>query len=79
VFSKTFDMASNPSDNFVAIMNCNEADEACPFVRGATLRISLPYDDPKLADGTPEQANRYDERTRQIAREMFYLFSRVES
>jgi protein-tyrosine-phosphatase len=78
VFSKTFDAVSNPSSDFAAIMNCSEADDACPIVAGAALRISLPYDDPKLADGSPEEADRYDERARQIAREMFYLFSRVE-
>ncbi|MFO7564557.1 MAG: hypothetical protein R6X02_18070 [Enhygromyxa sp.] len=77
VFSKTFDTASNPGSDFAAIMNCSEADDACPIVRGAALRISLPYEDPKLADGTPEEAERYDERARQIAREMLYLFSRV--
>src|SRR5690606_3008009 len=77
VFSKTFDAASNPSSDFAAIMNCSEADDACPIVPGAALRISLPYDDPKLADDSPEEADRYDERAQQIAREMFYLFSRV--
>jgi arsenate reductase len=78
VFSKTYDSAGNPSSDFAAIMNCSEADQACPFVRGALLRISLPYEDPKLADGTPEEAARYDERALQIAGEMFYLFSRVK-
>jgi arsenate reductase len=79
VFSKTYDSADNPSSDFAAIMTCSQADRACPFVRGAVLRISLPYEDPKVADGTPEEAARYDERGRQIAREMFYLFSLVES
>jgi arsenate reductase len=78
VFSKTFDAEGNPDDEFAAIMNCSEADKACPFVPGAALRISLAYDDPKVADGTPEEAARYDERAQQIGREMFYLFSRVE-
>jgi arsenate reductase len=78
VFSKTYDTTGNPSSDFAAIMNCSEADQACPFVRGALLRISLPYEDPKLADDTPEEAARYDERARQIAGEMFYLFSRVK-
>lgn len=78
VFSKTYDGAGNPSSDFVAIMTCSQADQACPFVRGAVLRISLPYEDPKVADGTPEEAARYDERARQIAVEMFYLFSKVK-
>ena len=38
---------------------------------GALLRIVTPYDDPKLADDTPEEAAAYDERTLQIAIETF--------
>lgn len=76
-FSKRYDDPSNPKADFAAIMTCSEADEGCPFVPGATLRISLPYDDPKLADGTPDEARHYDERSRQIATEMLYLFTRV--
>lgn len=78
-FSKVFSAPTNPNAEFAAIMNCSEADEACPLVPGATLRISLAYDDPKQADGTPEEQARYDERCRQIAAEMFYLFSQVEA
>lgn len=76
-FSKTWQHDVNPSEGFAAVMTCSQADEACPFVRGAALRVSLPYDDPKLADDTPEEAARYDERARQIAAEMLYLFRTV--
>jgi arsenate reductase len=76
-FSKVFSDAPNPTAEFAAIMTCSEADKACPLVPGATLRISLPYEDPKQADGTPEEQARYDERARQIAAEMFYLFEKV--
>jgi protein-tyrosine-phosphatase len=76
-FSKRYDDPSNPSTDFVAVMTCTEADQNCPHVSGAALRVSLPYEDPKLADGTPEETTRYDERSRQIATEMLYLFSRV--
>lgn len=72
-FSKAWQDPPNPSEGFAAIMTCSEADAACPFVRGASLRVSLPYDDPKAADDTPEEAQRYDERARQIAVEMLYL------
>src|SRR5690606_27914676 len=78
VFAKTFDSAGNPNAEFAAIMNCSEADQACPFVPGAVLRISLPYEDPKLAVVTPDEAARYDERAQQIGREMFYLFSLIK-
>ena len=76
-FSKRYDDATNPKEGFVAVMTCSEADQECPFVPGAALRISLPYEDPKIADGTPDEAARYDERSRQIATEMLYLFAKV--
>jgi arsenate reductase len=76
-FSKRFDHAANPSEEFAAVMVCTDADEACPFVPGAADRFAIPYEDPKIADGTPREADAYDERCRQIAREMLYLFSRV--
>lgn len=76
-FSKTYDDPSNPREDFVAIMTCAEADEACPVVHGATLRAPIRYDDPKVADGTPEEASTYDQRCLQIATEMLYLFARV--
>lgn len=76
-FSKKYDDPSNPQANFAAVMTCSEADEACPMVAGAALRVSLPYVDPKGSDGTPGETAAYDERAKQIATEMFYLFSKV--
>jgi protein-tyrosine-phosphatase len=78
MFSKKFDDRSNPGEDFCAIMVCSDADEACPFVPGAAERISLPYDDPKAFDGTPQETAKYDERCREIARDLFYVFSRLE-
>lgn len=74
-FSKTYDHASNPQRNFAAIMTCSEAEENCPFIPGADLRIATTYDDPKNFDNTPMQDTKYDERCRQIALETFYVFS----
>ncbi|MFW2389266.1 MAG: protein-tyrosine-phosphatase [Polyangiales bacterium] len=76
-FSKKYDDPFNQAQGFAAIMTCSEADEACPVVLGATLRIPLRYEDPKVADGTPDEAAVYDERCMQIATEMLYVFSRV--
>lgn len=76
-FSKRYDDPVNPKEAFVAVMTCDEADQDCPFVPGAALRVSLSYEDPKIADGTPGEAARYDERSRQIATEMLYLFAKV--
>lgn len=76
-FSKVYSAAPNPQEDFCAVMTCNHADENCPLVNGCDLRMAIMYEDPKAADGTPEEAARYDERCRQIGREMLYLFSRV--
>lgn len=76
-FSKKFGDAPNPTTNFAAVMTCSHADQSCPIVPGASLRVPLHYDDPKEADGKPEETATYDARSRQIATEMFYLFSQV--
>jgi arsenate reductase len=75
VFSKVFDEPPNPTGDFGAVMNCSQADEACPTVAGASFRIAIPYDDPKDFDGTDKEAQKYDERCRQISREMLFVFS----
>jgi len=59
-------------------MVCSQADEACPFVSGAEKRVSIPYEDPKAFDGTPQETEKYHTCCRQIAREMLYLFTRVK-
>jgi arsenate reductase (thioredoxin) len=78
-FSKTYDHFKNPRNEFVAIMTCSEAEENCPFIPGADLRIGTTYDDPKAFDNTPQQDVKYDERCRQIARETLYVFSKVKT
>ena len=79
LFSKIYDDAPNPKTNFAAVMTCTHADENCPFIPGAEKRISLPFEDPKAFDDTPEEAQKYDERSLQIATEMKYIFSSVMS
>ena len=76
-FSKTHDDPVNPQRDFVALMTCSEADETCPVVHGAALRVLIAYDDPKISDGTPDETAIYDARCKQIGTEMLYLFSRV--
>lgn len=78
-FSKTFDDPFNPKQGFAAIMTCSDADENCPFIPGVDLRLPLTYDDPKAADDTPEETGRYDERVRQIGRELFYALQLVDA
>tara|TARA_R110001599_G_scaffold63492_2_gene176775 strand:- start:1820 stop:2452 length:633 start_codon:yes stop_codon:yes gene_type:complete len=78
MFSKKFDDTINPVEGFAAIMTCSDADANCPFIAGAEKRIPVNYDDPKLYDGTSEETAKYAERSRQIATEMFYIFSQIK-
>ena len=77
-FSKVYSDAQNPQTNFAAIMTCSDAEENCPFIPGAELRIGTTYDDPKAFDNTPLQDIKYDERCKQIALETLYVFSKVK-
>jgi arsenate reductase (thioredoxin) len=77
-FSKKYSDAPNPINAYAAILTCSQADASCPIVVGADARIKLPYEDPKLADGTPQQEMVYKERCKQIATEMMYVFSIVK-
>ena len=77
-FSKVYDNDDNPSDEFAAIMTCSDAEQNCPYIPGAEIRIGTTYDDPKAFDGTPLQDLKYDERCRQIALETLYLFSTIK-
>jgi len=77
-FSKTFDDAFNPKNEFAAIMTCSQADADCPFISGAEKRIPVKYEDPKAFDNTPQQVEKYQERSNQIAVEMWYVFSQIK-
>jgi len=77
-FSKTFDSTFNPSSNFAALMTCSNADENCPFIAGAEKRIPMTFEDPKAFDNTPQQAEKYKERSLQIAAELYYVFSKIK-
>lgn len=78
-WSKVFSDPANPQKGFGAVMTCQEADEACPFVPGAEMRVALSYEDPKAFDGTPQQAEMYSKRCRQIAAEMWYVFANLDA
>lgn len=76
-YSKKYDAESNPTKDFAAIMTCSHADENCPVVLGMEKRISLPYDDPKDFDGTPQEDSKYRERVIEIGKEILFAFSQV--
>lgn len=73
-FSKVYNDHSNPDANFAAIMTCSQAEQNCPYIPGAEQRIAIMYSDPKEADDTEQEIQTYDERCRQIATEMKYVF-----
>ena len=58
-FSKKYDSSFNPNKNFAAIMTCSDAEKTCPFIPRAEERILLPYDDPKIFDGTNYEEEYY--------------------
>lgn len=76
--SKKYDDEFNPESGYAAIMTCSQADEGCPFIAGAEKRIPIRFDDPKAFDNTPQQTEKYQERSLQIAGEMFYVFSQIK-
>lgn len=77
-YSKLYDSKENPAENFAALMTCSHADENCPFIPGAEARIALDYKDPKEFDGTPQEKEKYDERSDQIASEIIYVFENLK-
>jgi len=76
-YSKIYNQGHNPKDDFIALMCCSKADMSCPIVDGATSRYAIHYVDPRTSDDSREEVLAYDSRCREIAREMFYLMSRV--
>jgi hypothetical protein len=39
--------------------------------------VSVPYEDPKVADGTPDETARYDERAEQIGRDLAWVMAEL--
>ena len=73
MFSKKYDHDYNPSENFIAVMVCDHADHNCPIVPGASYRMPLTYLDPKASDDTPQEAQAYGDKVREIGREILYM------
>lgn len=69
-FSKHYSDLHNPRSGFAALMVCTHADEHCPNVIGASRRISMPYLDPKVYDGSEYESAKYAERRDDIGRLM---------
>lgn len=75
--SKRFQDATADVDSFVAMLCCSDADQSCPRISGANIRIALHYDDPKSSDDTAAESNTYDQRRDQIAAEMMHLMTKI--
>nr|WP_315169755.1 protein-tyrosine-phosphatase [uncultured Flavobacterium sp.] len=78
-FSKNYEDDFNPQSEFAAILTCSQADGGCPFIAGAEKRIPITFEDPKAFDNTPLQAEKYQEKSLQIATELLYVFSQIKS
>src|SRR5689334_11006074 len=76
-YSKLYNADGNPTQDFIALMTCSVADKSCPVVAGAASRYAIHYADPRLCDDTPTETTAYNERCREIAREMFYIMAEV--
>ena len=77
-FSKSYNDDFNPKSKFVAILTCSQADGGCPYIAGAEKRIAITFEDPKDFDDTPQQEQKYQERSLQIATEICYVFSQIK-
>lgn len=78
-FSKLYHQALSEGEPFAAILTCSDAEANCPFIPEAETRFSIKYEDPKKADGTPQELEAYANRNRQIATEMYYVFTRIKN
>jgi len=78
-FSKTYFDTGNPQERFAALMVCGEADAGCPLVKGAAVRISMPYLDPKIYDDSIYQSQKYAERRDDIGRLMLSVMAQVRN
>jgi arsenate reductase (thioredoxin) len=79
LWSKVFDDEANPKGRFAAIMTCDHADQNCPFIPGAAIRVPLTYTDPKYADDSDKEESAYDLTCHIIATDMIRLFKKVKS
>ncbi len=75
--SKLYGDPTNPQAGFAALMVCGEADDACPYVKGASVRVSMPYLDPKIYDGGAYETLKYTERRDDMARLMLMVMTQV--
>ncbi len=77
LYSKPVEVLADSPDPIVALFCCDDAHEACPTTPWASERFSMSYTDPKIADGSGNEATVYDECRDRIAAEMLFLMRAV--
>jgi len=78
VFSKKYSDPTISKEDTIAIMTCSDADQNCPIIPYAKNRISLNFKDPKRFDNTSSFKMEYQKTGKEIAREIFYIFSKLK-
>lgn len=77
LFSKKNGHVRNPNDNFMAVFVDKNADMNTQNIRGTYNRLLLNYEDPVGYEGSDQEDQVYEESCRQLAVEMFYVFSQL--
>jgi arsenate reductase len=77
LFSKLYDAATNPHENFIALMTCSEAADNCPFIPGSRQRFAFSFEDPKIHDGTSTEFSAYENTATEIGRELVCIFEQL--
>ncbi len=77
VFPKKLNYVKNPFDNFMAVFVDENADMNTQNIKGTYNRLLLNYNDPVGYSGSGLEDQIYDKSCKQIAVEMFYVFSQL--
>ncbi len=75
IYPKEIDERNNPPAEFMAVVVCSNVAQNLPVIKGTFNRLELTYYDPSGYDGLDEEKEEYDKVCREIALEIFYLFS----
>jgi len=78
-FPKKIDHVRNPGNNFMAVILDVNADLNINNVKGTYNRLFLEYEDPKGYEGSDMENEKFNETCRQLAVEMFYVFSQLHN
>ncbi len=78
VFPKKINHIRNPRTDFLAVLVDANAGLNLPGVKGTLYRLPIEYDDPIGYDGMENDKEIYDQYCRQMALEMFYVFSQLK-